>query len=294
MNEEAAILAYPGNEALAQALTREGGELLDVSLRAFPDGESFVRIEGDVRAREVTIACTLHRPDEVFLRMALLAETARDLGAARIRLVAPYLSYMRQDERFHRGEGVTSRYFARLVSAVVDELITVDPHLHRWGALSDIYDIATTHVRATRPIASWVRAHVERPVIIGPDAESAQWVEALAEELEAPHVIFEKVRRGDRDVTINAGTLAAHEDHTPVILDDIVSTGRTMAETVRLLRGHELEPPVCVGVHAVFADDATSLLSEAGARQLVTCNTIPHATNAIDVFGEIAAAWRKN
>ncbi len=291
MKRDSSIITYPGNEALASALAAHGGEVVEVEVRAFPDGESYVRILDDIQDRVVTIACTLHQPDSVFLRLAMMAHTARDLGAARVELVAPYLPYMRQDERFHVGEGVTSIYFAQMLSELFDALVTVDPHLHRWECLEDLYSLDPTVVSAASSAAEWVREHVDTPLIVGPDAESEQWAQALADHLDCPYVIFEKVRRGDREVDVTSRDLEGVEGRDPVILDDIISTGRTMAQTVRLLRERGMRAPVCLGVHAVFSDDAERLLIEAGAREVLTCNTIDHPTNRIDLCDEIAQVW---
>lgn len=291
MSEREVILAYPGNEALARQLA-EGHEYGVLELRSFPDGECYIRVESELEGRDVTLVCTLHRPDRVFLQLAMLAHTVRDLGARRICLVTPYLSYMRQDERFHRGEAITSSYLARMLSEMVDELITVDPHLHRWASLSEIYTIPTTHVSAAPSIARWVSERVEQPLIVGPDSESEQWVEALASQLGAPYVVLEKVRRGDRDVEVASQEMGAYRGLTPVLLDDIVSTGQTMVSAIKVLSAHGLEAPLCVGIHAVFSDDAVRHVRDAGGGELVTCNTIAHATNAIDVNDEIVACWR--
>ena len=285
------ILTYPGNERLASRLVEAGGELVEVHLRSFPDGESYVQIMGDVQRRRVTIVCSMAQPDAIFLRLAMLASTARDLGAQHLTLVAPYLSYMRQDERFHQGEGVTSVYFARLLSGLFDALVTVDPHLHRWSDLGQIYDIDTYHVSAAPALARWVEANVEDPVIIGPDSESEQWVDALADTLDAPRAIFEKVRHGDRDVEVQVEDISEHIDRQLVILDDIISTGQTLARTFKPLVKMGFASPVCLGIHAVFADDADLVLERVGAESLVTSNTIEHPSNAIDVDGEIVQAW---
>ena len=130
------IVALPGNEGLAQRLA-EGldGEVARTEFRRFPDGESYARIDTQVQGRSVILACTFDRPDEKFLMLTFAAATARELGAVRIGLVAPYLCYLRQDQRFRPGEAVTSRLFARMVSGTFDWLVTIDPHLHRLAAL---------------------------------------------------------------------------------------------------------------------------------------------------------------
>ena len=302
------LLALPDNEAmtacLAMALTDNGqhhralrsrapdcsAERGVVTLRRFPDGESYVRVESSVRGRDVAIVCTLARPDDKVLPLFFLAATARDLGATSVGLVAPYLAYMRQDRRFAEGEGVTSSYFASLLSGSVDWLVTVDPHLHRRASLDEIYTIPTEVVHAAPRVAEWIRTNVRRPLLVGPDAESAQWITAVAEAADAPSIVLAKVRRGDRDVAVIVPDVERWHDHTPVLVDDIVSTARTMIATVRHLRRGGLPAPVCIGVHAVFAKGAYDDLRAAGAAAIVTCNTISHVSNIIDLSGELAHA----
>lgn len=284
------LIAVPGSEHHARGLgTRLGYPVIVPELRQFPDGELYVRLDG---ALGDDVAIVGNASGDNFLRVAFLAGTARDLGAARVGLVAPYLGYMRQDSRFHPGEGVTAKYFARLVSSTVDWLVTVDPHLHRFDALAAVYTIPTTIARAAPAIARWVTASVEHPVLVGPDAESMQWVSAVAEQCGAPFVILEKTRRGDRDVSITSPD-AAWNGHTPVVIDDIVSTGRTMIEATRQLRAAGSAPPMCVAIHAVFADALNEALIDAGARGIVTCDTIAHATNQICVTDPLADAVRE-
>ena len=285
------VLALPGNDDLATRLASSlGGEAGALTVRRFPDGESYVRVTSPVAGRDVVVACTLHRPDDKVLPLLFLAATARELGAARVGLAAPYLAYMRQDRRFRDGEGVTSRYFARLLSGAVDWLVTVDPHLHRLGSLAEIYAVPARVVHAAPHLSAWIGANVRRPLLVGPDAESAQWVRAVADGCGAPSVVLEKVRRGDRDVSVSVPDVERWRDRTPVLVDDIVSTARTMIETVGHLRRAGLAAPVCVGVHAAFADDAYERLLAAGAARVVTTNTIPHPSNAIDLTEPLAAA----
>jgi len=257
--------------------------------RQFPDGELYVRIEGEL---DDDVAIVGNASSDNFLRVAFLAGTARDLGATRVGLVAPYLAYMRQDSRFKPGEGVTARYFARLVSSTVDWMVTVDPHLHRFESLTHVYTIPTMIARAAPAIAQWIAREVDHPVLVGPDAESAQWVSAVAERCDAPFVILEKTRRGDRDVSVSAPD-GAWNGHTPVVIDDIVSTGRTMIEATRQLRAAGSAAPMCIAIHAVFADALNDTLIDAGARGIVTCNTIAHATNRICVADQLAATVRE-
>lgn len=288
------LLALPGNEPQAAALARElGADLGTVMVHRFPDEETYVRLQTPVGGRDVILVCTLDRPDGKLLPLLFLAETARELGAFRIGLVAPYLAYMRQDRRFHDGEAVTSASFARVLSRALDWLVTVDPHLHRRAALSELYTIPSTVVHAAPDVARWIRHRVRRPLLVGPDVESGQWISAVAELAGAPAVVLRKDRRGDRDVAVSVPDLTAWRGRTPVLVDDIISTARTMIDTVVQLRAAGLPPPVCIGVHAVFAGDSHEELLAAGAGRLVTCDTIAHPSNQITLGHALGEGVRR-
>jgi ribose-phosphate pyrophosphokinase len=285
------LFALPGNEAFTAALARHlGADTGALEVRRFPDGESYVRLDTDVAGREVAFVSGLHEPDLKFLPLLFAARVAKDLGATRVGLVAPYLAYMRQDVRFKPGEAITSIYFANLLSQCFAWLVTVDPHLHRWKSLDEIYSLDAHVVPAAPVVGEWIRRNVQNPVLIGPDSESSQWVTAVAELAGAPFVVLDKTRRGDRDVTIEVNDDKALQGRTPVLVDDIISTAHTMIAVVSQLRERDLPAPVCIGVHGVFAPEAYRELAAAGAARIVTTNTIPHESNEIDLSGGVAAA----
>jgi ribose-phosphate pyrophosphokinase len=284
------MIAMPGNEAMASKLARRlEAEIGQVELRSFPDGETYLRFLTELAGRRAVLVCALARPNEKILPLLFAAATARQLGATSVGLVAPYLAYMRQDRRFKPGEAVTSREVAQLLSNAFDWLVTVDPHLHRYSALAEIYRMPTRVLHAAPLMSHWIKVHVQNPLVIGPDSESEQWVSAVAKDAGAPLTVLEKVRLGDRKVQISTRGLDNLNGWTPVLVDDIISTGRTMIEAVRLIKERGRNNPVCVAVHAVFADNSDTLLAQAGAR-VVTSNTIPHETNGIDVTELLASS----
>lgn len=279
------ILPMPGNEKLARALALDAGaELGVVEARRFPDDEAYVRVLSDVRGKDVDVVCTLARPDPQFLSLVFVANTIRELGARTITLVAPYLAYMRQDKRFKDGEAVTSVHFARLLSSAFDRLITVDPHLHRRNSLDEIYSIPTNVAHAAPLLADWIKANVENALVVGPDGESEQWVSAVADRAGAAHVVLSKRRFGDRNVEIKVPDLTGMRGRQPVLVDDIVSSGRTMIEAGRLVEAQGFQSAYCLVVHALLAEDSYAALTAHFAR-VVSTDTVPHASNAISVVG---------
>lgn len=285
------FFALSGNEPFAERLAvAVNGESGQLALHEFPDGESYVRVDSNPAERDVVLVAALQHPNDKILPLIFLADAVRQLGTRRVGLVAPYLAYMRQDKRFHEGESITSRSFAALMSRAVDWLLTVDPHLHRIASLRELYTIPATAIHVATELGRWIAANVRDSLIIGPDAESRRWVEGIAAAAGAPSIVLTKTRLGDTDVVESVPDLGDDRSRTPVLVDDIISTGRTMIAAMQHLRAQGGPPPVCVAVHAVFANGAYAALTAAGASQIVTTNSIVHPSNRIDILSPIAQA----
>jgi len=238
----------------------------------------------------MAILATLHDPDRLALPLRFAAETARDLGAGSVGLIAPYLGYMRQDRRFHEGEAISARIFARYLSDSFDWLVTADPHLHRNRDLGTIFDIPAYRAAAAPLLADWIRTEVPDAVVIGPDGESKQWVAEVAGLAGRPWEVLRKTRFGDRQVEISPPDNLDLRHLTPVLLDDIASSGRTIIRAIEQLSLNGGYAPVCMIIHAVFSGSAYQDILSAGASRIVTTDTIPHPSNAIAVAGILADA----
>lgn len=285
------LFAMPGNENFTGRLIAAlGAELGSLETRRFPDGETYVRLASDVEGRSVALVCTLDRPNDKALPLLFTAHAAHDLGASRVGLVAPYLSYMRQDKRFRPGEAITSTAFGRLLSSSFDWIVTVDPHLHRRTSMSEIYSIPVGVCHAAPKLSAWIREHAPNALVVGPDVESEQWISVVAAEAGVPCVTLEKTRHGDRDVEIKFPDLERWRSKTPVLVDDIISSGRTMEVALTHLSELGFAASVCLGVHGLFADDAFERLVAAGASSIVCTNTVPHRSSAMDVSDIVAKA----
>ena len=175
------------------------------------------------------------------------------------------------------------------IPADLDYLITIDPHLHRYHSLSEIYSIPAQALHATDIIGHYLKQQVSNPLVIGPDEESEQWAKNVAQIAGCDYLVLRKTRSGDRDVAIHIPDVQIYADHQPVLVDDIISTGRTMLRTADELVAQGLNKPLCIGVHAVFAEGGPGVPSadeemRAGPiAGIVTCNCIPHVTNGIDI-----------
>lgn len=287
------LVPFPEMKTLARSLAPAlDADLCPLDWHRFPDGESLMTLPDDMRDADVAILATLRDPDRLALPLRFAAKTARELGARNVGLIAPYLGYMRQDRRFHDGQAVSAKLFAGFLAESFDWLVTVDPHLHSIARLEDIFSIPAERVASAPLLAKWIRTNLPDAVLLGPDSESQQWVTEVARIAARPYEVLRKIRTGDHEVDISVPESAALLEGTPVILDDIASSGRTMARAVEQLLAAGTGSPVCLAIHAVFAEGAHDVIMSAGAARIVTTDTIPHPSNAIGTAAVLAKSLR--
>ena len=274
--------------SLEREMAADGAvEIGSIEHRHFPDGESYIRLETPVDGRAVILLCSLDSPDERLMPLLLAGDAARQQGAQQVGLIAPYLAYMRQDRAFRSGEAVSATSFAAILSRHFDWLVTLEPHLHRIDRLADVFSIPARAAKATAPIADWIAGNVEKPFLIGPDSESAPWVERIAGRVGAPHTVLAKTRLGDRDVRIEGSLDELREGMTPVVVDDIVSSGGTMTQIIQRVAQHTDRPATYIAVHALAESLPQEVSSSPALGRFVSCNSVSHASNAIDIGGPL-------
>lgn len=277
------IIGLLDSDELATTLANSTGwHKIPLNLHRFPDGEWRIRLL-DKPQKNVALVCSLDHPNDKIVALILVCGLLRDMGVEHITLVTPYLAYMRQDVAFNPGEGVSARYFANLLSAHVDRLVTIDPHLHRIAELEEVYTIPCVTLHAAPLLGAWVRDHLPNVALIGPDGESEQWVSEVAGIASAPYAIMEKKRFGDRDVRIEVPDLSAWKGRTILLVDDMISTGRTLIVVAEQLRAQGFTDIRALCVHALHDDDAAARMKEAGISAVLSCNTVVHPSNAVDI-----------
>jgi ribose-phosphate pyrophosphokinase len=281
------VHAFSDSARYARALARAlGAAHAGVAVHRFPDGESRVRIRPPAGAHAVVVR-SLHDPNAKLVETLLVADALRRAGARRVTLVAPYLPYMRQDAVFAAGDAVSQRVVGACLGRAFDRVLAVEPHLHRARRLADVVRGAST-VSAAPALAAWLGRNGRRCLIVGPDEESTPLVRAVARAVGAPWTVGRKARLGDHAVRIGFGALPPAT--RALLVDDIASSGGTLAVAARALRRAGVRTIDAAVVHAIFAPGALTRIHRAGIRRLFSCDTVPHGTNAIGTVPLVAAA----
>lgn len=284
------LLYFDDQERAAVELARAAGlQAVCVERHRFPDGEVRLRLPPPVPQRLVLFR-SLHDPNEKLVELLLLAQTARALGARHLTLVAPYLAYMRQDMEFSPGEAVSQTIVGRFLSTLVDAVITVDPHLHRVATLQEVVPGTQAIVLTGAEIlADLIVRRRQRPLLVGPDAESGQWVALAARRHGLDHLVCTKVRSGDRAVRVELPPFPV-AGRVAVILDDVASTGQTVAAAARLLRAAGAASIDAAVTHALFAPDALEQMRASGVNEVWSTDCIAHDSNAVGMAQLLAQA----
>jgi ribose-phosphate pyrophosphokinase len=284
------VLGFEDSDKQAAGLAAALGkphECIDV--HCFPDGESRVRLPTPL-PEQVVLFRSLHYPNQKLMEVMLAAESARTLGAREVTLVAPYLCYMRQDKAFHPGEAVSQRIVGRFLAGLFDALVTVDPHLHRVHDLAEAVPVKRAISLSAAPaMGQFLAARKAQALLVGPDRESEQWVSTVAEGAGLAYVVANKTRRGDRDVEVRLPQRDYAGLHA-VLVDDLASTGRTLAGAARgLFEAGAARVDVLV-THALFVGDALETLLAAGVSEVWSSDSIPHVSNAFVLAPDLAEA----
>jgi ribose-phosphate pyrophosphokinase len=255
----------------------------EIIVHTFPDGEIKVTVATPAAATTIVYA-PLDRPNDKLLALMLAAEALRREGARRLVLVAPYLCYMRQDSAFHPGEAISQKVVGRLLASVFDRIVTVDAHLHRTASIANVFPgIEADNLSAMPAIADALRTAGLDPatIAVGPDAESERWVRDLAGRLGASYVVASKTRHGDRSVDIVLPDPNAVKGRPVLLVDDLVSSGGTLATCARVLAAAGATAIDAIVTHALFPPEISEQFVRAGIRSVRSTTSVPHPTNAI-------------
>ncbi|MDJ0806796.1 MAG: ribose-phosphate diphosphokinase [Gammaproteobacteria bacterium] len=258
-------------------------------LHHFPDGESRVRLPAKL-SKQLIICRTLNSPNSKLIELLLAAETAREQGVDQITLVAPYLCYMRQDIAFHSGEAVSQRIIGRFFARLFDGVITTDAHLHRISQLSQaIPGIKAVNISATPLMTGFLIDRSPDLLLVGPDSESAQWVQTIATDAGIPWLVAKKKRLGDRqvEITLPPGDYAGKKI---ILIDDVISTGDTLITIAQQLKQQDVVSIDALVTHALFDESAANKMQNAGIENIWSTDSITHPSNILFLGQSLAEA----
>lgn len=258
-------------------------ETVPVAFKSFPDGESYVRLEGRVQNEDVAIVQTTSPPQDTrLIQLALMADSARRNGAKRIAAVVPYLAYARQDKAFLQGEAVSAETIARMLKvAGVEQLITVNVHQEMLLAR---FPFPAKSVSAIPLLAEYFRKKGQaKAFALSPDKGAVHIAEEAKKVLGGECGYMEKRRdRYTGQVSMETKTIDI-KGKTVIIFDDIISTGGTIIAAVKILRELIPQKIYVACVHPLLIGEAERLILQAGVEEIVGTDSVPSSVSKVSL-----------
>lgn len=263
------IIGGTASKTVAEDLSKE----LDVPLantisKRFPDDEFYIRIIDDVSGEHVIIVQTTY-PDHNIVELFLLQNAVEETGAKEISIVIPYFGYARQDKKFQEGEPISAKAIANLISLNADKVITVDPHKEH---ILDFFSTSAFSCSAVPEIAKYLKEK-NIDMILAPDKGAIERAKQASEIIECDVDYMEKTRINSSTIKIKPKKLNANNKNVAII-DDIISTGGTMAKSIQQLKKHGAKNVFVACSHGLFAGDAIKKLVNAGCSEIISTDTV--------------------
>ncbi len=267
------LLSGTANRPLAERIAeRLGGTLCDVTIKRFSDGEIFVRIDENVRGRDVFIVQPTVPPGDNILELLLLLDAASRASAARVTAVIPYFGYARQDRKDQPRVAIGAKLLANLITtAGADRVLSVDFHQHQ---LQAFFDIPVDHLYAMPVFVEHYRTMKLEPLtVVASDVGAAKMARGYARRLGGEIAMIDK-RRPSHNVAEVAAVVGDVDGRNCLIPDDMIDTGGTMAEAVRALKEHGAQDVFICATHALLSGPAVSRLAELPVKEVALADTI--------------------
>jgi ribose-phosphate pyrophosphokinase len=282
------VTSLSNSEKIAKNIAKGiESDYMKTEVSCFPDGDLYLKFKGDVKGKKVII-CESFQPNstQAMMNIVFAAQAAKQQGAKKVVVCAPYLAFMRQDKMFNPGECVSAPIMAKLLNENVDKLLTVDPHLHRILKMKDVFTIPAKNLTANSVIGEFVakryKTSLKKLMIMGPDWESYQWADEIARIVGVPDTVLHKDRHSARNVDVKLTEEVDLVGKTIVIVDDIISTGNTMIKACIKSKKLGAKKVIAIGVHGLYVENALKKM-EKYFDEIFSVNTINHSTNKIDV-----------
>ena len=265
-------------------------ETVRIAHKKFPDGESYIRFEGEVAGEEVAIVQTTGPPQDTnLIQLFILADAAKDLGAKRVIAVVPYLAYARQDKRFLPGEAISIQTIGKLLKASgIDELLTVNVHQEK---ILEKFEIPARNISAIGLLANYFKSRgLEGDFALAPDKGASEFATEASKILGGGYGWLHKERdRYTGEVKTEEKTLDV-SGKDAIIFDDIISTGGTTANAVKILKKQGARRIFAACVHPLMIGNAKERILQSGAEEIVGTDSVPSDVTVVSLAPLLAKA----
>ncbi|MBS7624393.1 MAG: ribose-phosphate diphosphokinase [Candidatus Bathyarchaeia archaeon] len=259
--------------------------LVNVRTKRFPDGEFYFKFEEDISGEDLLIIQSLYPPQDAHaMELFLILHTARDLGANTIKLFVPYLAYSRQDERYLEGECLSAAMIAEVIETLgADALYTIDVHNEN---VLKMYKIPVYNLTASGELAKYFsNKNLRDPVVIAPDDEdlARRRAKHAAKVLNAEWNYLEKRRDRYTGEIVTFSKALEVRGRDIVIIDDIISTGKTAANAVKILKDQGADRVFVGASHILLLKDSIKIIIESGAEEVVGTDSVTNEYAKVSV-----------
>jgi ribose-phosphate pyrophosphokinase len=261
--------------------------LLHTIYKRFPDDEFYVRVLDNITGKDVIIVQTAY-PDPKIVELLLMQDAVHDAGANKITVVLPYFGYSRQDKKFEEGEAISARAIAQHISLHADCVITVDPHKE------DILKFFTVPAYSCSAVSTIAQHLKEKNIdfVLAPDKGAKERAKETAKLINCEYDYLEKTRIDGVTVRITPKKLDARGKKVAII-DDIISTGETMAHSIKELKKQGAKKVSVACTHGLFISGAKEKLLASDCDEIISTDTIESEFSQVSVAECIAAAILK-
>jgi ribose-phosphate pyrophosphokinase len=277
------ILGGTSAQHIATNLAKELQQpLLHTTFKRFPDDEFYIRILDPLEGEDVIIVQTAY-PDSKIIELLLMQDALREAGAKKITVILPYFGYSRQDKKFEEGEAISARAIAEHISVQADSVITVDPHKEH---ILRFFTVPAYSCSAVSTIAQYLK---EKNIdfVLAPDKGAKDRAKEAATFIDCQYDYLEKTRIDGTTVKITPKKLDARNKHVAII-DDIISTGGTMANSIKELKKQGAKKVFVACTHGLFIGGAKEKLLSAGCDEIISTDTIENEFSKVSVAHCIA------
>ena len=283
------IILGPASTKLGQKIAELlNAEAVPVAFKTFPDGESYVRLEGEVKDEQAVIVQTTDPPqDSKLVQLALLADAAKRNGARKVRAIVPYLAYARQDKIFLQGEALSIEMIANMLKAAgVDDLTTINVHQEK---ILTGFPFPANTVSAIPLLAEHFKQKgLGKAFALAPDKGAIRWAEQAEKVLGGGYGYLDKQRdRYTGQVQVEKKTLDV-KGKTVIIFDDIISTGGTIVAAAKILKELEARRIYASCVHPLLIGDAEERINDAGVEEIVGTDSVSSRVSQVSLAPLIA------